>query len=148
MYLQDGHVFMWKDFHDWKCFLEDIYKDTLTPELKTKSRNFRLVEKQYYPLKSGFGHFGVINGQKTNHDLFIEHEAFMKKFRTLIKKYYYEKPKTRYIVEKIKPYLMQKIDLSYYENPIIEKIILAIVYGMMVSLGYRTIPKEEMKYIK
>ena len=65
-----------------------------------------------------------------------------------IVKYYNEQPKTRYIVEKILPLLLPRTDLSIDSSSIFNNIALAIVYGMMISLGFRSIPKEEMKYLQ
>ncbi len=103
--------------------------------------------KNLYPLKAGFGHFGVVNGKTSVREILLEHETFMKKFRSLIISYYNEKPETKYIVEKIQPILMPRTDLSISEYPVFKSMTLAIVYGMMISCGFRSIPKEEMKYI-
>jgi hypothetical protein len=72
----------------------------------------------------------------------------MKKFKKLITKYYNEKPKTKYILESVLPELLPRTDLSIDGNPLFINIVLGIVYGMMISLGFRPIPKEEMKYIQ
>jgi len=100
------------------------------------------------PLKAGFGHFGVINGKDNVREILLEHESFMKKFKSLIVKYHSEKPETKYILDKIMPILLPRTDLSIGHNSVFRNISLAIVYGMMTSLGFRSIPKEEMKYIK
>ncbi|UCC19330.1 MAG: MBL fold metallo-hydrolase [Promethearchaeota archaeon] len=103
--------------------------------------------KRLNPLMAGFGHYGVINGENNVQEIIREHESFMKKFKSLIVEYYNEKPKTRYVVEKIVPLLIPRTDLSYGHNSIFDNISVAIVYGMMMSLGFRPIPKEEMKYL-
>jgi len=104
--------------------------------------------KQLNPLMAGFGHFGVINGKNNIREIILEHESFMKKFKALIIKYHSETPETRYIVEKIFPILLPRTDLSFDNYPVFKSVALAIVYGMMISLGFRSIPKEEMKYLK
>ncbi|MFX1503716.1 MAG: hypothetical protein ACFFDH_22335, partial [Promethearchaeota archaeon] len=104
--------------------------------------------KQLDPLMAGFGHFGVVNGKNNVRETLLEHETFMKIFKTLIIKYHNEKPETKYILEKILPELLPRTDLSIDSNPLYKNIVLGIVYGMMISLGFRTIPKEEMKYLK
>ena len=104
--------------------------------------------KQLNPLMAGFGHFGVINGKKNVREILLEHESFMELFKSLIIKYHDEKPETKYIVKKIFPILFPRTDLSVDRNPVFKSVTLAIVYGMMISLGLRSVPKEEMKYIK
>jgi len=104
--------------------------------------------KRLNPLMAGFGHFGVVNGKKNVREILREHESFMKKFKSTIEKYYKERPKTKYIVEKIMPLLLPRTDLSIDYNSIFNNISLAVVYGMMISLGFRSIPKEEMKYLQ
>lgn len=100
------------------------------------------------PLKAGFGHFGLVNGEKNIRKLFLEHKSFMKKFREKIRKYYKEKPETSYVLEKMTPFLYSRTDLSVEDNPVFSGISLAVVYGEMTSLGYREIPEEELVYYK
>ncbi|MFX1379886.1 MAG: MBL fold metallo-hydrolase [Promethearchaeota archaeon] len=106
-------------------------------------RNLRQLE----PLMAGFGHFGIVNGKNNVQEILSEHEAFMEKFKTLIVKYHDENPKTKYILDQILPELLPRTDLSIDSNPLFNNIALAIVYGMMISLGFRSIPKEQMKYL-
>ncbi|MFW9818651.1 MAG: MBL fold metallo-hydrolase [Candidatus Thorarchaeota archaeon] len=103
--------------------------------------------RQLKPLMAGYGHFGIVNGKLNVQNILSEHEAFMEKFKSLIIKYYSERPKTKYVLDKILPDLLPRTDFSIDDNPIFINIVLAIVYGMMISLGYRSIPKEEMKYL-
>jgi len=104
--------------------------------------------KRLNPLTAGFGHFGVINGKNNVREILLEHESFMKKFKSLIIKYHNETPETKYIVKKIMPIFLSRTDLSVDQNPVFKSVALAIVYGMMISLGLRSIPKNEMKYLK
>jgi glyoxylase-like metal-dependent hydrolase (beta-lactamase superfamily II) len=93
--------------------------------------------KKIRATKAGFGHFGVVNGEDNIRDLILDHESFMKEFRNLIIKFYNEKPETKYIVNKIMPILIKRTDLTIEHNPVFKGIVLGIVYGMMIDLGYR-----------
>ncbi|MFW9939131.1 MAG: hypothetical protein ACFFD5_15905, partial [Candidatus Thorarchaeota archaeon] len=93
--------------------------------------------KKLHPIKAGFGHFGVINGVHNVKDILLEHETFLKEFRSKIIEYYEEKPETKYVLEKIMPLLLPRTDLPLEDNSIFNGIALGIVYGMMVDLGYR-----------
>ena len=97
--------------------------------------------KSLSPLKAGFGHFGVVNGKDNVREIILEHESFMKEYRAKIIKFYEEKPETRYVVNKILPFLVPRTDLMGGNHPVLKNIILAIVYGMMIDLGYRKIPE-------
>ncbi|MFX0020749.1 MAG: MBL fold metallo-hydrolase [Candidatus Hermodarchaeota archaeon] len=103
--------------------------------------------RQIQPSMAGFGHFGIVNGKYNVQDTLSEHESFMEKFKNLVIKYYSENPKTKYVLDKVLPELLPRTDFSIDGHPIFAGIVLAVVYGMMISLGYRSIPKEEMKYI-
>ena len=100
------------------------------------------------PLKAGFGHFGLVNGEQNVRTLFLEHKSYMKKFREKIIKYYKEKPETSYVLKKMESFLLHRTDLSMDHSPVLSGISLGIVYGMMTSLGYREIPEEELVYYK
>lgn len=93
--------------------------------------------KIIYPMKAGFGHFGVVNGKENVRQILLENESSMEEFRAKIIMYYNEKPETRYVVEKMMPFLTPKTDLTVEHNPVLKDIALAIVYGMMMDLGYR-----------
>ena len=100
------------------------------------------------PLKAGFGHFGLVNGEQNVRTLFLEHKSYMKKFREKIIKYYKEKPETSYVLKKMESFLYPRTDLSVDDNPVFSGISLAIIYGEMISLGYREIPGEELVYYR
>lgn len=104
--------------------------------------------KKLTPLKAGFGHFGVVNGKENVRKLLLEHETFMKKFRKEIIGHYTEKPETKHIVNKILPLLIPRTDLPISRNPVFNDVTLGIVYGMLISLGYREIPQDELVYFK
>ena len=98
------------------------------------------------PIKAGFGHFGLVQGKENVQTLLLEHKSFMKTFREKIDEFYNEKPETKYVLEKIKPFINPRTDLSIDNNPVLNGITLGIVYGMLVSLGYRSISEEELYY--
>jgi glyoxylase-like metal-dependent hydrolase (beta-lactamase superfamily II) len=104
--------------------------------------------EQMYPSKAGFGHFGVVNGEKNVRKLFLEHKSYMKKFRAKIIKYYKEKPETSYVLKKMTSFLYPRTDLSVDDSPVFSGIALAVVYGEMITLGYREIPIEEFTYYR
>jgi len=86
---------------------------------------------------AGFCHFGVVNGQENVKFILNENKSFMKKFRSKIIKYYKEKPETKHVFKKIMPELTPRTDLIGKDHPIMKNIVLGIVYGMMMDLGYR-----------
>jgi len=86
---------------------------------------------------AGFCHFGVVCGQENVQYILNENKALTEEFRSKIVKFYKEKPETKYIVEKIMPYLTPRTDLIGNEHPIMKNIVLGVVYGMMMDLGYR-----------
>ncbi|MBY9006796.1 MAG: MBL fold metallo-hydrolase [Candidatus Lokiarchaeota archaeon] len=89
------------------------------------------------PKVLGFAHFGVLNNYKDIKNLLNEHKTLMEQFRKHIIKYYRECPKTEYIYDKIMPQLIKRTDLTIKIHPLIKKIILAVIYGMLMDLGYR-----------
>ncbi|MHA2180524.1 MAG: MBL fold metallo-hydrolase [Promethearchaeota archaeon] len=98
------------------------------------------------PLNAGFGHFGLVTGRNNIKELLIEHKSFVKQFREQIIRFYSEKPETKYVLNKVKSWLLTRTDLSMEHSPVLAGISLGIVYGMMTSLGYRKIPEEELVY--
>jgi glyoxylase-like metal-dependent hydrolase (beta-lactamase superfamily II) len=89
------------------------------------------------PNFAGFCHFGVVKGKKQIKTLLKNHEKFMREFREKIKKYYNEGPETKYVYDKIYPFLSKRTNLIGMEHPIMKNIVLGVVYGMMMDLGYR-----------
>ncbi|MFX0025929.1 MAG: MBL fold metallo-hydrolase [Candidatus Hermodarchaeota archaeon] len=104
--------------------------------------------KKITPLKAGFGHFGVINGKENVREVLLEHEEFIKFFKECIIKYYNEKPETKYVLSKVLPLLTSRTDLPFEYNSIFNGVALGIVYGMMISLGFRSIPEEDKEFFK
>jgi glyoxylase-like metal-dependent hydrolase (beta-lactamase superfamily II) len=89
------------------------------------------------PNFAGFGHFGVIKGSEYINQILLEHKEFMELFRKEIIDAYNENPQTKHVVEKLTPILTPRTDLIKGGHPILTNIILGIVYGMMIDLGYR-----------
>jgi glyoxylase-like metal-dependent hydrolase (beta-lactamase superfamily II) len=105
--------------------------------------------KKIHPMRAGFGHFGVVNGRKNVSEIISEHQIFMDKFKSLILKSYNEDPRTTYVLEKIMPILLPRTNLSAERNPVLKSVGLAIVYGMMISLGLRqTLSPKEKEYLQ
>lgn len=90
-------------------------------------------------LSIGFSHFGIVMGTNNVQKIIYDHEALMKEFRKKIIDYYQEKPETRYVFEKVFEFLKPRMESrnGYTDNPIVVKLILSTVYGMMMDLGYR-----------
>ncbi|TFG26293.1 MAG: MBL fold metallo-hydrolase [Promethearchaeota archaeon] len=87
--------------------------------------------------KAGFSHFGIVNGRENVKKILLDHESFMREFRAKIMKYHDEKDDTRYICEKITPFLLSRSDMFNAEHLVLDNMILQAVYGVMMDLGYR-----------
>jgi len=63
----------------------------------------------------------------------------LKDFKKNVIKYYNEKPETKYIPNKIFPDMVIRTDVrkGYEDNPILVKLFIGVIYGMMMDLGYR-----------
>lgn len=94
---------------------------------------------QLSPYNIGFSHFGYISGENDIQYLMKEHKSLMVDFRNMVVKFYKEKPETKYVFNKIWPWLKTRTDVSegYTDNPMLIKLSLSMVYGMMMALGYR-----------
>ncbi|MHA1731094.1 MAG: MBL fold metallo-hydrolase [Promethearchaeota archaeon] len=98
--------------------------------------------KQLHAPTVGFCHFGGISGASAVADLIREHEGFMLEFRRRVEEAYGEKPETRHVVGKIHPWFGSRtsFDASSVDNSFLklfENMSLALVYGMLKSLGLR-----------
>jgi glyoxylase-like metal-dependent hydrolase (beta-lactamase superfamily II) len=85
----------------------------------------------------GFCHFGYLNKEENVKEILLENQSSMKEYRSLIIKLYNEKPETSYIVEKIAPFFKERSDV-FTVHPVFKNMIVALVYGMLMDLGYRT----------
>lgn len=144
LFIKDGEI----DFIGFGEAVGTLYHSTKLLTMPTSMPvYFKYIEymetleklKKLLPIKAGFGHFGVVSGKGNVREIVFEHESFMKEYRAKIVKYYEQKPETRYVVKRILPFLVHRTDLMGADNPVLRNIILAIVYGMMVDLGYRKI---------
>jgi glyoxylase-like metal-dependent hydrolase (beta-lactamase superfamily II) len=89
------------------------------------------------PEQAGFSHFGVVNGKKNVREIISDHSSIMEQFRAKVIEYYNEKSETKYVCEKIKTFVFPRTDLFREGNLFIDNMILMVVYGMMMDLGYR-----------
>jgi len=96
-----------------------------------------MVWRNLYAYILGFSHFGIVNGVENVKEVLLDHELFMKEFRAQIIKYYNEKDETRYICEKVTPFLLSRSDLFGDQNMVLGNMVLQAVYGVMMDLGYR-----------
>ncbi len=94
---------------------------------------------QLNPQNAGFSHSGFVHGEKNIRCLMIDHLSLMEQFRNMIVEYYKEKPETKFVFEKIYPFLKTRSDLGddFADNPTVRKMMLTAVYGMMTDLKYR-----------
>ncbi|MBN1801144.1 MAG: MBL fold metallo-hydrolase [Candidatus Lokiarchaeota archaeon] len=88
-------------------------------------------------LKAGLGHFGVIDGERHVIDFLNDNYSFMQDFQNRIIKYYRENPSTKYVVERLLPFLATRTDRMEQDSSILRNITLGTTYGMMMNLGYR-----------
>ncbi len=86
---------------------------------------------------AGFAHFGVVKEKNKVIQVLNENKCFMKEFRSQVIEYYSEEPKTKYVYDMLMPKLIKRTNLSHELIPLLKKIILAAIYGMMMDLGYR-----------
>lgn len=151
--IKDGDI----DFIQYGESAGSIYHETKLLTMPTSMPIYYNHEKymetldkliEVVPLNAGFGHFGFVTGRRNIKELLIEHKSFMKQFREEIIRLYKERPETRYVLKNINSFLMLRTDFSTPRVPAVTGMTLAIVYGMMTSLGYREIPKEELYYYK
>ena len=93
--------------------------------------------KNIYPLKAGMGHFGVINGKENVREFLLDNESFIRDFRNKVIDLYKKKPETKFIVNNIIPIFAKRTDVYSKMHSVFRNIILGVVYGMMMDLGYR-----------
>ncbi len=102
------------------------------------------LKKLKTPLQLGYTHFGVVAGKENVKYMLDEQESFIKDFRAKVVQYYNENPETSYIFKKLIPYFAKRSDLNADENSLaLQDIVLGVVYGMMLDLGFRTLEDSE-----
>lgn len=110
--------------------------------------SFRNLTKLKTPLMCGFGHFGIVNGKENVAEILCEHGRFINEFRSKVKQFYDENPKTSYVVEHLISFFSGRADIAGDMGLIPDNILLGVVYGMMMSLGYRSLEGEELSILK
>lgn len=85
----------------------------------------------------GFAHYGVVVGKDNVEEILTDHEIFMKEFRARIIEYHEEKDDTKYICEKIAPFLLPRSSIFKKISDGVIYTALQGVYGVMIDLGYR-----------
>ncbi len=102
------------------------------------------IKKLDTPLQIGYTHFGVVAGQENVKYILEEQESSVKDFRAKVVQYYNEQPETSYVFKKLIPYFAKKSDLNADENSLaLQDIVLGVVYGMMLDLGFRKLEESE-----
>ncbi|MHA1819449.1 MAG: MBL fold metallo-hydrolase, partial [Promethearchaeota archaeon] len=94
------------------------------------------------PEAMGMGHFGIIVGLDDIMEFLKEHQQYMKNLRNRIIELYNENPSTRFIVEHIGKELWEdRVDPYYFKSKMgfnfFSNLRLALVYGMLIDLGFR-----------
>jgi len=87
--------------------------------------------------KVGFAHYGVVVGKDNVEEILNDHEIFMKEFRARVIEYHEEKDDTRFICEKITPFLLPRSTIFSEMTEIAQYTALQGVYGVMIDLGFR-----------
>ena len=97
--------------------------------------------RKFNPLSAGFSHMGYVLGISNVRHLMEEHKSLMVKFRNMVIRFYKEKPETKYVFDKIWPWLKTRTDVGedYTNHPMIRKLLVSMIYGMLISLGYRKV---------
>ncbi len=97
------------------------------------------LKKLKIPIKLGLTHFGVVNGKENVSFYMEEHKQSLKEFRSKVIQYYNEKPETKYVFNKLIPYFVERTDIPSAggKELALNDVVLAVVYGMMLDLGYR-----------
>jgi hypothetical protein len=113
-------------------------------------RTLSNLQKLKTPQRLGMTHFGVIVGKKNVRYFMEEHETFLKDFRSKVIQYYDEKPETKYVVDKLAPYFVDRTDMpgAGKENFALNDTLLAVIYGMMLDLGYRELDDMDKKMLE
>ncbi|PWI47148.1 hypothetical protein CEE45_13105 [Candidatus Heimdallarchaeota archaeon B3_Heim] len=90
------------------------------------------------PMNIGLGHFGAIKGLDNSLKLLNENLEFTTYFRKFVKERYEEKNETRWIVEQFLEHEIEnRVEISKIDMKLLIRIIVALVYGQLIDLGYR-----------
>ncbi len=116
------------------------------PNCSAPNFNYKLHMKsaeklsQLNPSNASFSHFGYVSGKKNVRTLINDHLSVMEQFRNMVIEFYSEKPETKYILEKVYPFILSKTDIREEvdsKNSISIRMALSVIYGMMKDLKYR-----------
>jgi glyoxylase-like metal-dependent hydrolase (beta-lactamase superfamily II) len=90
------------------------------------------------PLNIGLGHFGVVKGLENTLNLLRDNLIFTHRFRSFVKDKYEEKNETRWIVKQFMEHeLKDRVNTSKIDMQFLTRIIVALVYGQLIDLGFR-----------
>ncbi len=104
------------------------FKDDMETIKKLKKLNSKTL---------GFAHYGVVVGTDYVEEILTDHEIFMKEFRARVIEYHEEKDDTRYICEKIIPFMLPRSNIFTVFSEAAQYTALQAVYGVLIDLGYR-----------
>ncbi|MHA1292148.1 MAG: MBL fold metallo-hydrolase [Promethearchaeota archaeon] len=110
-------------------------------------KSLQNLKKLKTPLKIGYTHYGVISGKENIRYILQEQETFMREFKQKVIELYEEKPETQYVFKKLIPFFIERSDLNEGNSLALEKIVLGVVYGMLLNLGFRELPNSEREQI-
>jgi glyoxylase-like metal-dependent hydrolase (beta-lactamase superfamily II) len=90
------------------------------------------------PQNIGLGHFGAITGDQDSLFLMEDHREFIENFRVYCKRKYEEVPKTKHVVDSAREEIF-KLRSDYLQKTpdIFQNNIVALVYGMLIDLGFK-----------
>jgi glyoxylase-like metal-dependent hydrolase (beta-lactamase superfamily II) len=91
---------------------------------------------QIAPQNIGFCHFGAVTGAEDSAATLQDQKEFISFYRAKIRELFEEYQATRPVVEAIKEIVSERADFPP-GSAVIDNIILAIVYGMLVDLGFK-----------
>ena len=106
------------------------------------------LKKLKTPLQIGYTHFGVVSGKENVKYILEEQEEFLKQFRAKTIEYYNEKPETKYVFDKLASFFSNRSDVVGEDKIGLQNIVLGVVYGMMMDLGFRTLDESEKEQLK
>ncbi|WP_371803212.1 MBL fold metallo-hydrolase [Candidatus Lokiarchaeum ossiferum] len=96
------------------------------------------------PINLAFCHFGVITGSEDVNQYFEEFQEYMTSLRSTVIELYSKNPSTKFIVENTASFFSsngERVDEYYRTVPQSQKFFknlhLALIYGLLVDLGYR-----------
>ncbi len=123
------------------------YKPITFPSSSAPNFNYEVymrsvdILREFDFLNAGFSYAGYVLGRNNVRHLMEEHKYLMVDFRNMVIQFYKEKPETKYVFDKIWPWLKTRTDVGkdYTNHPMIRKLSVSMIYGMLISLGYRKV---------